>query len=567
MGFTIKELLSSPELPGLKLAAGKKGSNHLIRNASVVDCPDGFDWMLPGDFVLTSGYIFRDSEALQRKLVQKLSQLACAGLGIKSDKYWDRIPDAILEEADRLGLPVVSVPLHCTLNEIQVHIFRQTSDREDTLLQKYMKIHKQLIDYSLSEQNLDAITANTSELISNPLLIVSKRWLLLSFAEHRDNPVPLQRALNLEKMQPVFSARFFNDIPKDIEDYKKPIKRTFATDYGPVTCCILPIRANTELYGYMVVWETVRKLRSIEYMCLEQAVIIIALERIKTKRVEESRHSLKQDFFSDLIEGRIESAAAAYNLARVHGLDNGRPHVCAVIRIDGLYGREPQDARAELLSSDSMQRSMIKSCQEFFFLRHRNAFVFHRSSNLIVLLQLENDEDANNPGAREKELCTELYRTLSALPFRPEIVIGIGGESPDILNLKKSFFEAQEALRISSLIGSGESVNWFGELMVYNILGSGVPKSVLQDFFSSSIGPLASYDKENHTNLVDTLEIYLLENQNSSSAAKKLFVHRNTMAYRINKIKQLLNFDFSDTEKLLRLQIGIRIMRLLRGSD
>ena len=566
MGFTIKDLLSRPELPGLSLAAGKKGSNHLIRNASVVDCPDGFDWMLPGDFVLTSGYIFRNDEALQRKLVRKLSELACAGLGVKSDKYWDRIPDAILEEADRLGLPVVSVPLHCTLNEIQVCIFRQTSAHEDTLLQKYLKIHKQLIDYSLSEQTLDAITANTAELIRNPLLIVNTRWLLLSFAEHKDNPVPLSGNLNLEKMQPVFPERFFDNIPKDIADYKKPIKRTFETDSGPVICCILPIRANTNLYGYMVVWETVRKLRSIEYMGLEQAEIIIALERIKTKRVEESRHIVRQDFFSDLIEGRIESSAAAYSLARVHGLDTEKAHVCAVIPISGFAGKEPQESREMLLGSDSIQRSLIRSCQEYFLLRHRNAFAFHRSSNLIILMQLENGEDPNNTDHRQQELFLGLYDALTALPCRPEITIGVGGGSPDILNLKKSFFEAQEALRIASLLGTGEHVNWFGQLMIYNILGSGVPKTVLKDFFASSIGPLAAYDRENHTDLVDTLEIYLLENQNSSAAARKLFIHRNTMSYRIHKIKQILNFEFDDTEKLLRLQIGIRIMRLLRSS-
>ena len=86
MGFTIKELISAPELAGLRLVAGAKGANNLIRNASVVDCPDGFDWMLPGDFVLSSGYIFRDDPEQQRKLVRKLSELACAGIGIKEDE-------------------------------------------------------------------------------------------------------------------------------------------------------------------------------------------------------------------------------------------------------------------------------------------------------------------------------------------------------------------------------------------------------------------------------------------------------------------------------------------------
>jgi len=567
MGFTVKELLTTPELPGLQLAAGSKGSNHLIRNASVVDCPDGFDWMLPGDFVLTSGYIFRDDAALQKKLIRKLSELACAGIGVKADKYWSQIPQVMLDEANALDLPVVSIPLHCTLNEIQNHIFRETSGREDTLLQKYLKIHKQLIDYSLSEQNLDAIAANTAELISNPLLIVNKRWRLLSYAEHKENKLPLEKALHLEKMQTVFPASFFEAIPKDIEGYKKAIKRTLETPLGPVVCCIMPIRANTNVYGYLVVWETVRKLRSIEYMGLEQAVIIIALERIKTQRIEESRRIMRQDFFSDLLEGRIESTAAAYNLAGVHGLAADRQHACAVLRIDGIMGKGQQESRADMLSDDSVQRRLTKLCTEYFQASRRSAVVFSRSNNVIILLQLDPGEDPDNLEAREQGLFEGLYAAATALPDQPEIVIGIGSGCTDILDLKKSFFEAQEALRIASLLGEPAPVNWFEKLTVYNILGSGIPKGTLRDFYASSVGPLAAYDRENNTDLVDTLEVYLLENQNSSAAAKKLYIHRNTMSYRINKIKQILNFEFDDAEKLLRLQIGIRIMRLLRGTE
>ena len=108
-------------------------------------------------------------------------------------------------------------------------------------------------------------------------------------------------------------------------------------------------------------------------------------------------------------------------------------------------------------------------------------------------------------------------------------------------------------------------INWFEKLMVYNILGSGIPENVLREFYASSVGPLAAYDRENHTNLLETLEVYLLENRNVSAAAQKLYIHRNTMNYRINKIKQVLNTDFDDAEKLLKLQIGIRVMRVMDG--
>ena len=143
--------------------------------------------------------------------------------------------------------------------------------------------------------------------------------------------------------------------------------------------------------------------------------------------------------------------------------------------------------------------------------------------------------------------------------------MGVGCGQADIVDLKKSFIEAQEAIRISRLMSCSTSVSWFENLMVYNILGSGISKEVLMEFYQSAIGPLVTFDKENNTNLLETLEVFLLENANLSAAAKKLYIHRNTMTYRINKIKSILNTDFEDSEKLLKLQIGIRVMRILNS--
>ena len=48
-----------------------------------------------------------------------------------------------------------------------------------------------------------------------------------------------------------------------------------------------------------------------------------------------------------------------------------------------------------------------------------------------------------------------------------------------------------------------------------------------------------------------------------SAAAEKLFIHRNTMMYRLDKIKSILNVDLEDAEELLELHLGLRAMRLL----
>ncbi|MEY8339272.1 PucR family transcriptional regulator ligand-binding domain-containing protein [Lachnospiraceae bacterium 62-35] len=565
MGFTVKALLSEAEFSGIYLAAGKKAVNNLIRNASVVDCPDGFDWMLPGDFILTSGYIFRDDSAMRRELIVRLSESACAGLGIKEDKYWDEIPKDMLEEADKRRLPVLAIPRHCTLSEIQKVIFRETAGREDSLLQKYFKIHRRLIASSLSEQPLDMLAAHGAELVNNPLIIVDENWKLLSYAEHQESEIPLSGYMSLVKGQKVFTRKFLETIPKDIDDFKKSIKRVCETARGPVVCSIMPVRADKDAYGYLVVWETVRKLRSIEYMGLEQAAIIIALERVKAMRIEESRHRMHRDFFSDLLEGRIESKAAAYSLASINGLDVQKNHACILVQIDRIDRGTEQKLLGNRTELEYLQPRLEKFCMEYFRMHGINVSVFFKNHHVVIILPLREGEKVSNLESYYGELVAELYIKIKEMPEKPVVMVGIGRGYKDIGDLKKSFAEAQEAIRLSGLSAYAEPVSWFEKLMVYNILSSGISHELLEEFYELSIGELASYDAENHTNLVETLETYLLENRNINIAAKKLYIHRNTMNYRINKIKQVLNTDFNDSEKLLKLQIGIKAMRIIGG--
>lgn len=86
---------------------------------------------------------------------------------------------------------------------------------------------------------------------------------------------------------------------------------------------------------------------------------------------------------------------------------------------------------------------------------------------------------------------------------------------------------------------------------------------MLKDFYNNSIRTLADYDNKNNTDLVSTLEVYFQCKSNMSEAAKNLYIHRNTLLYRLDKIKEILNTDLESGEENLELQLGIHIMKLL----
>ena len=109
--YTIGSFLREKDLPGLKLMAGGDHLQVEVTNINILDNPDSYDWLSSGDLLLTTGYFFREDEALQRQLIRELSELNCVGLAIKTRRYFDEIPEIMLEEANRLGFPLIEIPV------------------------------------------------------------------------------------------------------------------------------------------------------------------------------------------------------------------------------------------------------------------------------------------------------------------------------------------------------------------------------------------------------------------------------------------------------------------------
>ena len=87
------------------------------------------------------------------------------------------------------------------------------------------------------------------------------------------------------------------------------------------------------------------------------------------------------------------------------------------------------------------------------------------------------------------------------------------------------------------------------------------------ELYTLSIRSLVEYDHRNETNLVETLDCYFACNCNVSETAKALYIHRNTLIYRIDKIRSVLGRDLKDSEERLLLQLGLRIHQIRQTRE
>jgi DNA-binding PucR family transcriptional regulator len=85
----------------------------------------------------------------------------------------------------------------------------------------------------------------------------------------------------------------------------------------------------------------------------------------------------------------------------------------------------------------------------------------------------------------------------------------------------------------------------------------------LQGFFDETVAPLAEYDEQYETELVRTLESFLDADGNVARTAEKLFTHRHTIRYRLDRIRELTTLDVSSTDGRERLSLGLKAMRVL----
>ncbi|WP_343089474.1 PucR family transcriptional regulator ligand-binding domain-containing protein, partial [Methanocalculus natronophilus] len=89
MALTIKKLTEFERLKGFRMVAGSINSNNEVHNINTIDNPDSYEWFTAGDFLLTTGYIYKDYALLQKNLIKELAQMNISGLGIKIKRYWD----------------------------------------------------------------------------------------------------------------------------------------------------------------------------------------------------------------------------------------------------------------------------------------------------------------------------------------------------------------------------------------------------------------------------------------------------------------------------------------------
>ncbi|MGD9680769.1 MAG: PucR family transcriptional regulator [Candidatus Obscuribacterales bacterium] len=147
------------------------------------------------------------------------------------------------------------------------------------------------------------------------------------------------------------------------------------------------------------------------------------------------------------------------------------------------------------------------------------------------------------------------------------VQLGAGRKVATILELPESYRQARQALIIGSMIHhEKEFAIEYGALGVTRLLYLIIDHPELDRFYKETLQPLADYDEEWETELLDTLRVYVEQGANLNSAARALYVHRHTLRYRLEQIAEILDVDVDSQEVLLNFQVAF-LIRQLKGNS
>jgi DNA-binding PucR family transcriptional regulator len=109
----------------------------------------------------------------------------------------------------------------------------------------------------------------------------------------------------------------------------------------------------------------------------------------------------------------------------------------------------------------------------------------------------------------------------------------------------------------------------FEQTGAYRLLLSAMSENPdeLQRFYSETVEPLVAYDEQYETELLQTLETFLEADGNVAGTAQRLFTHRHTIYYRLERIRELTGLDVSSSDGREKLSLGLKAMRVLGISS
>lgn len=543
MNITLNWLINESSLNNLRCLTSINNMNNPIKNINILDNPDVLKWIKKDEFVLTTGYIFQDNPEFQIKILRELKSIGCSGLGIKIKRFFNSIPENMLKEAEAIDFPIVEIPFYYSFSDISRIVYNELHTKQLKHIETQYSVIDKISDCYFKKLGLDEMIKILSEFLNTPVLAIDSDYNLLSIFITEKYKYILNDSSTLD-------IELYNDSSynqNNSTNNTRELYKRFSINYNIFDFhTIMFPNVSGEL---CILVED--ELDSTHISFLNKVINIFALEVEKVISSNKIVHQHHNFFFDYLLSNKELSDSEIINLCNFYGFNYLKKRICVTIILDKT-------------ESDYNKNAMIKSLNDFVtnILCSKNESFKCINQNMFCIFIFFNNNIDNFSALNSLYKNVESLKNYLEKNLTCTFKIGISRCHSEINTIDLAFKDSIDSITLNTHLNENEIISSYNTQLIYHTLKK-LPKSNLQKIYDDNICKLVEYDKENNSDLMSILKMYYRCKFNSSETSKKLFIHRNTLLNKLDKIKSILNIDLENYDINVSLYLGICSYELL----
>lgn len=320
---------------------------------------------------------------------------------------------------------------------------------------------------------------------------------------------------------------------------------------------VWPVIGGGDLLGYLVLHTKKDELDEVHLLTIENALNVYAIQFIKQKLVVDTKAQVKEGFINQLFEENIEDEQKIMESANLFNWNLFTSHRIATLSIDLVA---ILNVNTNLLDMEAKKNQIWQTIKENLLQFDPQLMLTRKGSELIMIVPVANE------GHDEQRYWKSLYQFVDGLVVdedeKVQVFIGVGGMANKI---HEYFFCYNQAILAQNVVKKqmrGVGFAFFDDLGVYTLLTNLKESSVAILFIKKYLDPILQYADGKGADLFHTLRMFLFHNGNWKNTMDALYIHRSTLRYRLERIKDILEVDIDDAESRLNLMIAYKLYDL-----
>lgn len=436
-------------------------------------------------------------------------------------------------------LPVAAVAGEYDLLETQRILLTILINQRAALQERGTRVHTQLSQIEADGQGLKSLVIAMADISGKGILVQDKRGRVLV-----ECASPALVSIWEDTTKQLVSL---DSLPNSLKDRKKAGSQPVIITQdipGGLARLVIAISVGEVARGYLSLIGIAGELDVLDYLVAEQGARVCAIEMSRVKAIREAEKRIKGDLLTVLLQENL-SPRDSQLWAEAVGLDLSQDHTA--LRFAWDASSPPSRRRLETIVNGEISRLNLKSITS--------------PMGLELVCFCEVAHDTPRPEAALKFGQAVIDQGFSEYPEAP-IRCGVGKPVSDLPSWRESFSQAGQALEMARRFHERKLL-FFPDLSVYRLLYQFENNPELSAFQEEILGPLLAY--EGGQELLQTLEVYFSHNGSLTQAADALFIHRNTLIYRLDRAAEVGGFDLDNPETRLAVELALHIYRMRGG--